>query len=90
MTKKMVKVTKQGSGKSFTKIPFNYDRLSDSNNTSVNLGKPPHFDGTGYSWKYSMRVYLIGLNPTLWKIMCLGVNIPEEDEPITHDQEFEI
>jgi hypothetical protein len=30
------------------------------------------------------------VNPALWKIVCVGVNISEEDEPITQDQEHEI
>jgi hypothetical protein len=37
-----------------------------------------------------MSVYLIMVNPDLWKIVCVGVNIPKEDEPITQEEEFEI
>jgi hypothetical protein len=37
-----------------------------------------------------MRVYLIGLNLALWKIVCIGVNIPKEDPPLTQRQEHEI
>jgi hypothetical protein len=37
-----------------------------------------------------MRVYLIGVNPDFWKIVCVGVNILKEDEPITQEEEFEI
>ncbi|XP_072146573.1 uncharacterized protein [Setaria viridis] len=39
-----------------------------------------------------MRGYLIGVNPTLWKIVDIGVNFPRgnEETPITQDQEFEI
>jgi hypothetical protein len=33
---------------------------------------------------------LIGVNPNLWKIVRVGVNIPEEDEVITQEEEFEI
>ncbi|RLM78870.1 hypothetical protein C2845_PM12G16170 [Panicum miliaceum] len=69
---KSVKVTKKGSSKTFAKIPFNYGRLNGSSQiASVNLGKPPRFDGTGYSsWRNSMRVYLIGVKPDIWKIVC--------------------
>jgi len=64
---------------------------SSSQSSSVNLGKPPHFDGTWYSsWRHKMCMHLSGVNPALWKIMCVGVNIPNEDKPITQDQEFEI
>jgi len=90
---KSEKVNKKGSTKTFTKISFNYDRLSGSSSQSsfVNLGKPPHFDAMGYSsWRHKMCMHLSGVNPALWKIMCVGVNIPNEDEPITQDQEFEI
>ena len=37
-----------------------------------------------------MRVHLIGRKSVLWKIVCVGVNIPDEDEPIIQDQEFKI
>ena len=87
------KVRNKGSTKTFTKIPFNYEHLNSLyfQGTSVNQGKPPHFDGTVYtSWRHKMRVHLIGVNPTLWKIVCVGMNIPDEDELITQDQEFEI
>jgi hypothetical protein len=69
---KSVKVTKKGSSKTFAKIPFNYGRLSSSSQSaSANLGKPPRFDGMGYSsWRHSMHVYSIGVNPDLWKIVC--------------------
>jgi hypothetical protein len=88
---KSIKVTKKGSTKTFTKTSFNYDRLSGSSQSaSINLGKPPHFDGMGYSsWRHSMHLYLIGIIPNLWKIVCVGVNILKEDEPITQE-EFEI
>jgi hypothetical protein len=33
-----------------------------------------------------MRVYLIGVHPDVWNIVCVGVNIPEEDEVITHEE----
>ena len=47
---KPVKVKSKGSAKTFTKIPFNYDQLSGSSKSSyVNLGKPPHLDGMGYT-----------------------------------------
>jgi hypothetical protein len=89
---KSVKVTKKGSTKTFTKISFDYDHLNGSSQSaSVNLGKPSHFDGIGYSsWQYSMLVYLIRVNSDLWKIVCVDVNVPEEDEPITQEEEFQI
>ena len=79
---KLAKVRNKGSTKTFTKIPFNYEHLNSlySQGTSVNQGKPPHFDGTVYtSWRHKMRVHLIGVNLALWKIVCVGLNIPDED-----------
>jgi len=79
---KSAKVRNKGSTKTFTKIPFNYERLNSSSfqGTSMNLGKPPHFDGMGYtSWRHKMLVHLIGVNLALWKIVCVGLNIPDED-----------
>jgi len=72
----------KSSTKTFTKIPFNYEHLNSSSfqGTSMNLGEPPHFDGMGYtSWRHKMRVHLIGVNLALWKIVCVGLNIPDED-----------
>jgi hypothetical protein len=34
-----------------------------------------------------MRVYLIGVNPDLSKIMYVGVNIPEEDDEVITPRE---
>ena len=79
---KLAKVRNKGSTKTFTKIPFNYEHLNSSSfqGTSMNLGKPPHFDGMGYtSWRHKMHVHLIGVNLALWKIVCVGLNIPDED-----------
>ena len=36
--------------------------------------------------KHKMHVHLIGRKSVLWKIVCVGVNILDEDEPITKDQ----
>ena len=39
--------------------------------STVPMGKPPHFDGTDYArWNEDMQVYLYGLNPHLWTIVC--------------------
>ena len=79
---KSAKVSNKRSTKTFTKIPFNYEHLNSSSfqGTSMNLGKPPHFDGMGYtSWRHKMRVHLIGVNLALWKIVCVGLNVPDED-----------
>jgi hypothetical protein len=29
---------------------------------------------------YVMKMHLISLSPSIWKIVCIGVDFPEEDE----------
>jgi hypothetical protein len=50
--------------------------------TSVPIGKTPYFHGTNYNqWKH---LYSVSLK--VWKVVCDGVDFPEEDEEPTLDQ----
>jgi hypothetical protein len=66
----------------YSRTPFNYDNMSSNNNfLSVSLGKPPHFDGTNYSqWRTNMRWHLFSLHPSLWEIVCVGIEQPDSDD----------
>jgi hypothetical protein len=66
----------------YSRTPFNYDNMSCNNNfLSISLGKPPHFDGTNYSqWRTNMRWHLFSLHPSLWEIVCVGIEQPDSDD----------
>jgi hypothetical protein len=85
-----VKDKKGGKGdkRSYNTTPFNYDSLpSSSTFTSIPIGKPPHFDGTNYTkWSYSMRMHLISLSPSVWNIVCVGIDFPSKDEEPNFEQ----
>jgi hypothetical protein len=49
--------------------------------------KPPHFDGMNYTkWSHNMKMHLISLNPSVWKVFCTGIEFLEEDESPTYEQ----
>jgi hypothetical protein len=53
------------------------------------MGKPPHFDGTGYNqWKTKMFGYLSAIHKDLWKIVEAGCDIPDDDETPTPLQAY--
>jgi hypothetical protein len=71
-----------------TLLFFNYDNLLSSNAfTSLSVGKTPCFDGTDYTkWRYSMKVHLISLNPSVWIIVHSGIEFSDEDEEPSYEQ----
>jgi hypothetical protein len=78
---------RKGDKKSYNTTSFNYDNLPPSSAfTSVPIGKAPCFDGTDYTkWRYSMKIHLISLNPSVWTIVRTRVEFLDEDE----EPEFE-
>jgi hypothetical protein len=55
------------------------------------LGKPPHFYGKDYlKWAYDMYMHLYGLDPSLWKSVCIGVTFPIEGEAPTLEHEQDL
>jgi hypothetical protein len=68
--------------RSYNTISFNYDNLPPSIAfSSVPVGKALRFDGTDYTkWRYSMKMHLISLNPSIWTIVRTYVDFPDEDE----------
>jgi hypothetical protein len=62
---------RKGDKKSYNTISFNYDNLPSSSAFSlVPVGEGPRFDGTDYTkWRYSMKMHLISLNPSVWTIV---------------------
>src|SRR4051812_3859017 len=34
----------------------------------------PYFDGTNFaSWKHTMKMHILGHNPAIWAIVCIGL-----------------
>jgi hypothetical protein len=62
---------RKGDKKSYNTTSFNYDNLPPSSSfTSAPIGNAPCFDGMDYTkWKYSMKMHLISLNPSIWTIV---------------------
>jgi hypothetical protein len=79
---------KHGYKPSYNTTSFNYDSLPSNHTfTSVHSGKVPCFDGTHYSkWRHGMKVHLMSLNPSVWKVVCTGVEFPEERETPDYNQ----
>jgi hypothetical protein len=79
---------RKGDKRSYKTTSFNYDNLPPFNAfISVPVGKAPYFDGMDYTkWRYSMMVHLISLNLSVWTIMCICVEFPNEDEESRYEQ----
>ena len=72
----------------YSTMNFDYSQLikaSHHHTPSVNLGKPPHFDGTRYpDWAYKMKMHLIAAN--LWEVVDVGVIFPTKEREITLEE----
>jgi hypothetical protein len=70
--------------KYYNTTSFNYDNLPPSSAfTSVPIGKAPCFDGMDYTkWRYSMKMHLISLNPSVWTIERIGVEFLDENKEL--------
>jgi hypothetical protein len=88
---------KRFSSSSKVKKRANYHRVSldytfqipSEHNASIHMGKPPHFDGTGYNqWKIKIFGYLSAIHKDLWKIVKVGCDIPDDDETPTPLQAY--
>jgi hypothetical protein len=88
LKKSMAKEERREIRDPITLLFFNYDNLLSSNAfTSVSVGKTPCFDGTDYTkWRYSMKVHLISLNPSVWIIVHSGIEFSDEDEEPSYEQ----
>jgi hypothetical protein len=56
----------------YSRIPFN----SNAHLLSIQLGKPPHFDGEDYSfWSHKMRSHLFSLHPIFRRLLKTECNL---------------
>jgi len=54
----------------------------------LHTGKAPFFDGTHYAaWRHKMKMHLFSLHPSVWKVVVIGLDIPDEDVVHTLEQE---
>jgi hypothetical protein len=68
-------------------VNFDYSLLKAPypHTSSVNIGKPPHFNETRYpNWAYKMKMHLIATN--LWEVVDVGVTFPTDDRDITLEE----
>jgi hypothetical protein len=79
---------KHGSKPSYNTTSFNYDSLPSNHSfTSMHSKKAPRFDRMHYStWHHGMKVHLMSLNPSIWRVVCIGVEFPEEGETTDYSQ----
>jgi hypothetical protein len=79
---------KKGSKSSYNTTSFNYDSLPSNHAfTFVHFGKAPHFNGMNYSkWRHGMKVHIISLNLSVWKVVCTGVDFLGEGETLDYNQ----
>jgi hypothetical protein len=79
---------RKGDKRSYNNTSFNYDNLPHYNAfTSVPIGNPPCFDGMDHTkWRYSMMMHLISFSPSVWTIMRVGIDFPDEDEEPNFEQ----
>ena len=77
----------------YSNMSFDYGQLikgSTLHTPSINIGKPPHFDGTRYTdWSYKMKMHVIATR--LWEIVDVSVMIPtDEEREITPEEAFNL
>jgi hypothetical protein len=79
---------KNGDKPSNNTTSFNYDSMPSNHSfTSVHVGKPPRFDGMNYAkWRHAMKVHLMSLNLSVWKVVYASVNFLKDDETLDYNQ----
>jgi hypothetical protein len=91
-----VSLTTEGSstkskGNEFNKVQFDYSRNFIPNFTSVPLGKLPTLSELNYDeWADKAKSHLIGVHPSLWEIVNIGMNKPVHGEEMTSEMMQEV
>jgi hypothetical protein len=84
-----VSITTEGSstkskGNKFNKVQFDYSRNFIPNFSSAPLGKLPTLSELNYDeWADKMKSHLIGVHPSLWEIVNIGMHKPAQGEEMT-------
>jgi hypothetical protein len=82
-----VSITTEGSstkskGNEFNKVQFDYSRNFIPNFSSAPLGKLPTLSELNYDdeWADKMKSHIIGVHPSLWEIVNIGMHIPPKEK----------
>jgi hypothetical protein len=91
-----VSITTEGSstkskGNEFNKVQFDYSRNFIPNFSSAPLGKLPTLSELNYDeWADKMKSHLIGVHPSLWEIVNVGMHMPAQGEEMTPEMMQEV
>jgi hypothetical protein len=91
-----VSITTEGSstkskGNNFNKVQFDYSRNFIPNFSSAPLGKLPTLNELNYDeWADKMKSHLIGVHPSLWEIVNIGMHKPTQGEEMTPEMMQEV
>jgi hypothetical protein len=74
----------KGKGNKFNRVQFDYSRNSIPNFSSAPLGKLPTLSELNYDeWVDKMKSHLIGVHPSIWEIVNIGMDKPTQGEEMT-------
>jgi hypothetical protein len=75
----------------FNKVQFDYSRNFIPNFSSAPLGKLPTLSELNYDeWADKMKSHLIGVLPSLWEIVNIGIHKPTQGEEMTSEMMQEV
>jgi hypothetical protein len=74
----------KSKGTEFNKVQFDYSRNFIRNFSSAPLGKLPTLSELNYDeWADKMKSHSIGVHPSLWEIVNIGMHKPTQGEEMT-------
>ena len=81
----------KSKGNEFSKVQFDYSRNFIPNFSSAPLGKLPTLSELNYDeWADKMKSHLIGVHPSLWEIVNVGMYKPAQGEEMTPEMMQEV
>jgi hypothetical protein len=81
----------KSKGNEFNKVQFDYSRNFIPNFSSTPLGKLPTLSELNYDeWADKMKSHLIGVHPSLWEIVNVGMYNPAQGEEMTPEMMQEV
>jgi hypothetical protein len=81
----------KSKGTEFNKVQFDYSRNFIPNFSLAPLGKLPTLSELNYDeWADKMKSHLIGVHPSLWEIVNIGMHKPTQGEEMTSEMMQEV
>jgi hypothetical protein len=81
----------KSKGTEFNKVQFDYSRNFIPNFSLAPLGKLPTLSELNYDeWADKMKSHLIGVHPSLWEIVNIGMYKPAQGEEMTSEMMQEV